>query len=62
MQGRTWDSLIEKMIEESGGSAPNGIEHTEEPLDEAKAEFVDGWLRELVMERLRASSPGSDPT
>ena len=62
MQGRTWDSLIEKMIEESGGSAPNGIEHTEEPLDEAKAEFVDGWLRELVMERRRASSPDSGST
>ena len=53
MQTRTWESLIEKMIEESGGVAPNGIEEEEADLDEHKTELIEDWLRDLIMERTR---------
>lgn len=53
MQTRTWKSLIEKMIEETGGAAAKGIQDDEHDLDEHKAELIDEWLRELILERKR---------
>ena len=53
VQGRTWKSLVEKMVDESGGAATNGIEEDEHDLDENKADLIDGWLRELILERKR---------
>jgi hypothetical protein len=56
LQSRTWEGLIEKMVQESGGSAPRGIEHSEEGLDERQAELVEDWLRDLVMQRKRGEA------
>jgi uncharacterized protein YbjT (DUF2867 family) len=53
LQSRTWESLIERMIRESGGVAPKGIEQTDDDLDEQQAERVEDWLRDLVNERKR---------
>jgi hypothetical protein len=53
MQARTWESLIERMIELSGGSAPAGIQQYDEDLDEQQAERIEDWLGDLVMERKR---------
>ncbi len=53
MQARTWESLIEKMVAESGGSSPVGVEHEEENLDEPQALLIEEWLRDLVDERKR---------
>ena len=53
LQKRTWESLIERMIEESGGAAPRGIQHSQEDLDEAQGELIEDWIRDLVMERKR---------
>jgi len=53
LQSRTWEGLIERMIRESGGTAPKGIEQTEEDLDEQQAERIEDWLRDLVNERKR---------
>ena len=54
LQKRTWESLVERMVTESGGSAPNGIQHTEEDLDVAQADRIEDWIRDLVMERKRS--------
>ena len=54
MQARTWESLVERMIEESGGAAPDGIAHSEETLDEDQAELIEAWIKDLVMERKRS--------
>ncbi|MEO5904360.1 MAG: hypothetical protein ABIQ55_10135 [Gemmatimonadaceae bacterium] len=55
MQGLTWEGLIERMIEESGGAAPDGVPHDEETLNEDQAELIDSWVKDLVMERKRSS-------
>lgn len=56
MQSKTWESLVDRMVEHSGGVAANGIEEEEENLDEAQAERIEEWIRDLVMERKRAES------
>ncbi len=55
VQRRTWESLVERMVEESGGSAPGGVQHTEDALDEDQANRIEDWIRDLVMERKRSS-------
>ena len=56
LQQRTWESLVERMVEESGGSAAKGIEHTEEDLSEDQGIRIEDWIRDLVMERKRKGS------
>ncbi|MDP9203792.1 MAG: NAD-dependent epimerase/dehydratase family protein [Gemmatimonadota bacterium] len=54
VQARSWESLVLAVVEESGGAAASPVQHDEKDLDEAKAERVEGWVRELVVERKRA--------
>ena len=54
MQTRTWEGLIERMVQESGGVAPKGVEQREEDLDVQKEERIEDWIRDLVMERKRS--------
>jgi hypothetical protein len=56
MQTRTWESVVQRMIDESGGTAPAGIQQNEENLDEPQSELIEEWLRDLVMERKRLES------
>ncbi|MBA2708869.1 MAG: NAD-dependent epimerase/dehydratase family protein [Gemmatimonadaceae bacterium] len=56
MQRGTWESLIERMVRESGGVSRGGVKHEEETLDEAQAELIEEWVRDLVMERKRGES------
>ncbi|HEX6575718.1 MAG TPA: NAD-dependent epimerase/dehydratase family protein [Gemmatimonadaceae bacterium] len=51
LQSRTWEGLVQRMIDESGGVAAAGIEHRDEDLDEQKEERIEDWLRDLVNER-----------
>jgi NADH dehydrogenase len=54
MQARTWEGLIQKMVDESGGSA-SGVQQDEENLDAQQAERIEDWIRDLVMERKRST-------
>ena len=60
LQQRTWESLVERMVEESGGKAARGIEHSEEGLDVAQGELIEDWIRDLVMERKKTSNHSSN--
>jgi NADH dehydrogenase len=53
IQSRTWESLVERMIEVSGGAAADGIEHTEEDLNVDQGDLIEDWLRDLVTARKR---------
>lgn len=53
LQARTWESLVQRMVQESGGAAAKGIQQSEEGLDEQQAERIEDWIRDLVMERKR---------
>ncbi|MGI9043088.1 MAG: hypothetical protein ACR2GK_03055, partial [Gemmatimonadaceae bacterium] len=58
MQARTWESVIQRMIDQSGGAAPAGIQENEEALDEHQTDRIEDWLRDLVMERKRVEAAG----
>jgi NADH dehydrogenase len=61
LQSRTWESLVQAMVEESGGAAVSPIQHDETFLDEHKAERVEEWVKELVVERKRAEHANTKP-
>ena len=60
MQKRTWEGLVERMVSECGGAAAEGVQQEEETLDEAQAELIEEWLRDLVRERKRGEFAGAD--
>lgn len=51
IQARSWESLLDAVVVESGGAAASPIEHEEESLSEDKAELVDAWVKEVIAER-----------
>lgn len=61
VQARSWESLVVAMVEESGGVAVSPVQHDEETLDEAKAERVEAWVKELIVERKRGQQGTSRP-
>jgi hypothetical protein len=44
------------MLELSGGSAPEGVQHETTSLDEQEAAAIDRWVKELVMRQKRRST------
>jgi len=53
MQLATWRTLVERVVNESGGRAPEGVQTDVESLDALQAERVEAWLRDLVLARKR---------
>jgi NADH dehydrogenase len=51
LQAQTWIGLVERMIKESGGTSPNGVQTETERLDDDQAKLVDEWLKELTSAR-----------
>ena len=47
----TWHALGQAVVQRSGGSSPDGIEHDEEQLDGHKGALIRRWVRELVRQR-----------
>jgi uncharacterized protein YbjT (DUF2867 family) len=54
LQDHTWSHVVERVLELSGGSAPEGVQSDTESLDEQEAAAIDRWVRDLVMRRRRA--------
>ena len=53
VQRMTWKELVEAVVRESGGEAPDGVQHASETVSGEDAEQIEGWLKELVVERKR---------
>ena len=53
VQARSWETMLESVLAESGGASAGGIQREEETLDEEKAERVEAWLSDLVLARKR---------
>lgn len=53
LQDASWHEMVEKVARSSGGSAPAGVQHESENLDDDQAERIEDWIREMVMERKR---------
>jgi len=53
MQDHTWSHVVDRMVQISGGSAPEGVEHDSESLDDDEAAAIERWCEELAMEMRR---------
>jgi uncharacterized protein YbjT (DUF2867 family) len=53
LQNHTWSHVVERVVELSGGAAPNGVDHESATLDEAEAEAIERWCEELAMRAKR---------
>ena len=53
LQNRTWQEVVEGMIELSGGSAPDGVQHQSESLNDEEAARIEKWLADVTMRRKR---------
>jgi hypothetical protein len=62
LQDRTWTSIVERMVEVSGGTAPDGVRHEDTALPDEDAEAVGAWLKRLVAERRRSGHEATEQT
>jgi NADH dehydrogenase len=53
VQRETWKGIVEEVVRESGGQAPDGVHHESETLQGEEAERIETWLDEMVVERTR---------
>ncbi len=53
MQDQTWKRVVQEMIERSGGTAPAGVQHSSESLDEAEAGRIERWVAEVALRQTR---------
>ena len=53
LQDAAWRETVENVVRATGGAAPAGVAQETESLDEAQAELIETWVRELVNERRR---------
>ena len=53
LQEATWKETVRRIVEESGGTARDGVRHESERLDAEGAERVATWLRAAVTARKR---------
>lgn len=51
LQNHTWERVVERMVELSGGSAAAGIEQDSVSSSAAEAALISDWLEQLTMER-----------
>ncbi|HEU4748850.1 MAG TPA: NAD-dependent epimerase/dehydratase family protein [Gemmatimonadaceae bacterium] len=59
LQNQTWESLVEAMVAESGGTRAGPVQSEETDLDEYQAERVEDWLKALIAERKLSQNSGS---
>jgi len=54
LQNATWHETVERVLKESGGRAPRGVEHEFTKLDADQAREVNDWLESLVVAQHQA--------
>ena len=62
LQNRTWTTIVDRMIEASGGTAPEGAQHETTALTTADADDVSAWLKRLVAQRRRDGNESTETT
>lgn len=60
-QRSTWRTVVEAMVERSGGRAPDGVQDESVTLKDADAHEVEEWVEEVVMRKRRRDSPDPAP-
>ncbi len=62
LQDQNWQQVVERMVELSGGSAPEGVQTESRTLNEEEAEAVEKRIESLVVKRKRARKMGGAET
>jgi uncharacterized protein YbjT (DUF2867 family) len=52
-QNANWNTVVERVVELSGGSAPKGVETEMTSLDDRQAGEAEAWIREMILGRKR---------
>jgi NADH dehydrogenase len=55
-QKATWRSVVDRVVESSGGTAPDGVQEETRTLEGADAEEVERWVEEVVMGQKRRAA------
>lgn len=53
MQRSTWEQAVARVVERSGGAAPEGVQEDRFTFDDENAEDVEAWIKDLVVRRKR---------
>lgn len=53
LQNATWRQTVEHVVKDSGGVAPDGVQHESAKLDADETARINDWLDDLVTERKR---------
>ncbi len=61
LQDVNWMAVVERAVKLAGGRAPAGPQMLVTTLDDAEAEKVEEWARELVFRRMRGRIPPGPP-
>jgi uncharacterized protein YbjT (DUF2867 family) len=56
LQDHTWSHVVDRMVQVSGGSAPDGVEHETTSLDDEEAEAIERWCEEVAMRAKRTQN------
>ena len=56
LQDHTWAHVVDRMVQISGGSAPSGVEHESDTLDDDEAAAIERWCEEIAMRAKRAEN------
>jgi NADH dehydrogenase len=56
LQDHTWAQVVESMVERSAGTAPDGVQHQSESLDDAEARRIEQWVETLALRRKRVEN------
>jgi NADH dehydrogenase len=56
LQDQTWSHVVDRMVQVSGGTAPEGIQRDSVSLDDDEAEAIERWVGELALRRKRAEN------
>ncbi|HUR91258.1 MAG TPA: NAD-dependent epimerase/dehydratase family protein [Gemmatimonadaceae bacterium] len=62
LQSSTWRTLLENVVRESGGTAPDGVHEKSDVLDEIEAQDVTTWLDGIVATHKRTGKSKSRPS
>ena len=53
MQNQTWEQMMTRIVTESGGTAPDGVQSETTSLDGEQAKRIEEWIDDLVKARKR---------
>ena len=61
LQDVNWQTVVERVVQLSGGRAPDGVQTLVATVDDAEARRIEEWAATLVVRRLRGRVPPGPP-